>query len=43
VWDETGRAEAAVSVDEDEARRLASFLDMPSGHPSLLERLGLWN
>ena len=41
VWDETGRAEAAVSVDEDEARRLASFLDTPSAHPSLLERLGL--
>jgi hypothetical protein len=26
VWDESGVAEAAVSVDEDEARRLADFL-----------------
>ena len=26
VWDESGVAEAAVSVDEDEARRLARFL-----------------
>lgn len=26
VWDESGRAESAVSVDEDEARRLAAFL-----------------
>ncbi|HWL32432.1 MAG TPA: hypothetical protein VNP89_02405 [Gaiellaceae bacterium] len=26
VWDESGVAEAAVSVDEDEARRLADFV-----------------
>jgi hypothetical protein len=26
VWDESGVAEAAVSVDEEEARRVASFL-----------------
>ena len=26
VWDESGIAEAAVSVDEDEARRLADFV-----------------
>jgi len=26
VWDETGRAEAAVSLDADEAERLARFL-----------------
>lgn len=41
VWDDTGRAEAAVSVDEDEARRLAGFLANPVRQPSLLERLGL--
>jgi hypothetical protein len=26
VWDESGRAEAAVSLTEDEARRVAGFL-----------------
>jgi hypothetical protein len=42
VWDESGTAEAAVSVDEEEARRLAAFLlDAASRQPSLLERLGL--
>jgi hypothetical protein len=41
VWDESGRAEAAVSVDEEEARRLAGFLAGPQRQPSLLERLGL--
>ena len=41
VWDESGRAEAAVSVDEDEARRLAAFVAGPTRQPSLLERLGL--
>jgi hypothetical protein len=41
VWDESGRAEAAVSIDEEEARRLAGFVAGPSRHPSLLERLGL--
>ena len=41
VWDESGRAEAAVSVDEEEAQRLAAFLASPARQPSLLERLGL--
>ncbi len=41
VWDESGRAEAAVAVDEEEARRLAAFLSTPDRQPSLLERLGL--
>ncbi|MBA2461710.1 MAG: hypothetical protein H0V45_08115 [Actinobacteria bacterium] len=41
VWDESGTAEAAVSVDEAEAARLASFLVGPRRQPSLLERLGL--
>ncbi len=41
VWDESGRAEAAVSIDEEEARRLAGFVAGPSRHLSLLERLGL--
>ena len=41
VWDESGTAEAAVSVDEEEARRLAAFLDAGSRQPSLLGRLGL--
>ena len=41
VWDESGRAEAAVSVDEEEAQRLAGFLAGPHRQPSLLERLGL--
>ena len=35
VWDETGRAEAAVSIDDDEARRLGLFL-------GVRERLGSW-
>ncbi len=39
VWDESGRAEAAVSIGEEEARRLAAFLTGPQRHPSLLERL----
>ena len=41
VWDESGTAEAAVSVDDGEARRLAAFLDAASRQPSLLERLRL--
>ena len=41
VWDESGTAEAAVSVDEEQARRLAAFLDTARPQPSLLERLGL--
>ena len=39
VWDESGTAEAAVSIDEEEARRLASFLQEPGRQPSLLERV----
>ena len=39
VWDETGRAEAAVSIDEDEARRLAAFLGVRDRLSGLLERL----
>jgi hypothetical protein len=30
VWDETGRAQAAVSIAEDEAERLAGFLSSAS-------------
>ena len=41
VWNETGTAEAAVSIDEDEARRLAGFLAPPVHAPSLIERLRL--
>ena len=39
VWDETGCAEAAVSIDEDEARRLAAFLGARDRLAGLLERL----
>jgi hypothetical protein len=38
VWDETGTAEAAVSVDDEEAARLAAFLNAGTSPPSLLER-----
>jgi hypothetical protein len=41
VWDESGTAEAAVSIEEDEARRLAGFLAPPAHVPSLRERLRL--
>jgi hypothetical protein len=42
VWNETGRAEAAVSLDEDESQRLAQFIlahgaPPPAGRPRLLE------
>jgi hypothetical protein len=41
VWNETGRAEAAVSLDEEEARRLARFIlvhgPAPAPRPRLLE------
>lgn len=33
VWDERGEAQAAISVEEDEAARLAAFL-RPSARPS---------
>jgi len=39
VWDETGRAEAVVSIDEDEAHRLAAFLGVRDRLSSFLERL----
>ena len=39
VWDESGTAEAAVSVDEQEAQRLAVFLGARDRLGSLLERL----
>jgi hypothetical protein len=43
VWDESGRAESAVSVDEDEAQRLAAFLAPRAARRSrvheLLERI----
>jgi hypothetical protein len=31
VWDETGRAHAAVSIPEHQAERLADFLSSPLG------------
>ena len=40
VWDETGRAEAALSLEEIEAARLAEFLrPTPTTRRSLLEQL----
>jgi hypothetical protein len=40
VWDESGTARAAVSLDEDEAARLAAYLTPSSPPtPSLLEEL----
>ena len=40
VWNETGTAQAAVSLDEDEAARLAEFLtDTPGRRPSVLDEL----
>jgi hypothetical protein len=39
VWDETGTARAAVSLDEDETARLAAFVAQPSRKPSLIEDL----
>jgi hypothetical protein len=41
VWDETGTVRAAVSLDEDEAARLAEFVrpPAPSARPSLLDEL----
>ena len=37
VWDESGRAEAAVSIDDDEAQRLAGYL--APRRPSLVDEL----
>jgi len=40
VWDESGTARAAVSLDEEEAARLAAFVAPPPEHrPSVLEEL----
>jgi hypothetical protein len=40
VWDESGTARAAVSLDEDEAARLAEFVARPrSRRPSLIDDL----
>jgi hypothetical protein len=39
VWDETGTARAAVSLDEDEAARLAEFVGPQARKPSLIEDL----
>ena len=39
VWDESGVAEAAVSIDEQEAARLAAFLGLRERVGSLLDRL----
>ena len=45
VWNETGTAEAAVSLDEEEAQRLAAFIAAhgatPPAHRRVLERLRL--
>jgi hypothetical protein len=37
VWDETGRVRAAVSLDEDEAARLADFVAPSERKASLLD------
>jgi hypothetical protein len=40
VWDQSGTARAAVSLDEDEAARLAAFLaPRPKRRPSVLHDL----
>jgi len=39
VWDEKGTARAAVSLDEEEAARLAAFVAPTSKKPSLLDDL----
>jgi len=39
VWDETGTARAAVTLDEDEATRLSVFLAPPRRRSSLLDDL----
>jgi len=39
VWDETGEAKAAVSLDHGEAERLGRFLAAPTRRPSLIEQL----
>lgn len=40
VWDETGTARAAVTLDDDEARRLAAYLSPPRPRrPGILDEL----
>ena len=39
VWDETGTARAAVTLDDEEAERLAAYLAPPARRPGLLEDL----
>jgi hypothetical protein len=39
VWDESGRAQAAVSLDEEEAARLAAFVRPQPARSSLLADL----
>jgi len=39
VWDETGTVRAAVSLDEEEAARLAELVATPTKRPSLLADL----
>lgn len=39
VWDESGRAQAAVSVDEREAERLARFLGPPRPRTRTIDAL----
>ena len=39
VWNAEGVAEAAVSLEEDEAERLAGFLARPRARPRAVERL----
>ena len=39
VWDESGLAESAVSLGEDEAARLAHFLGPPRPRPRTIEAL----
>jgi len=39
VWDDTGTAQAAVSLDEDEAARLAAFIGPQPARSSLLADL----
>ena len=39
VWDETGTAKAAVTLDDGEAGRVAEFLAPPRRRPRLLDEL----
>jgi hypothetical protein len=39
VWDETGTARAAVTLDEQEAERLAEYLAPPARRWALLDDL----